>query len=85
MPSHYTVDLAVSYDMGDQPENEYLRNISLQLVVKQCHQQAAAIRLQGFDIRKRRLSILGLGGQPDSKADIVDDHQDLVGKLKAEF
>ena len=30
---HYTVDLAVSYDMGDQPENEYLRNISLQLVV----------------------------------------------------
>jgi hypothetical protein len=26
-----------------------------------------------------------LGGQPDSKADIVDDHQDLVGKLKAEF
>ena len=33
MPSHYTVDLAVSYDMGDQPENEYLRNISLQLVV----------------------------------------------------
>jgi hypothetical protein len=25
------------------------------------------------------------GGQPDSKADIVDDHQDLVGKLKAEF
>jgi hypothetical protein len=52
---------------------------------EQCHQQAAAIRLQGFDIRKRRLSILGLGGQPDSKADIVDDHQDLVGKLKAEF
>ncbi|HEX2928303.1 MAG TPA: hypothetical protein VHV54_01225, partial [Candidatus Binatia bacterium] len=40
---------------------------------------------QGFDIRKRRLSILGLGGQPDSKADIVDDHQDLLGKLKAEF
>jgi len=37
------------------------------------------------DRRKRRLSILGLGGQPDSKADIVDDHQDLVGKLKAEF
>jgi hypothetical protein len=33
VPSHYTVDLAVSYDMGDQPENEYLRNISLQLVV----------------------------------------------------
>jgi outer membrane receptor protein involved in Fe transport len=31
--SHYKVDLAVSYDMGDQPENEYLRNISLQLVV----------------------------------------------------
>jgi len=26
-------DLAMSYDMGDQPENEYLRNISLQLVV----------------------------------------------------
>jgi len=46
---------------------------------------SAAIRLQGFEIRKRRLSILGLGGQPDSKADIVDDHQDLVGKLKAEF
>lgn len=33
VPSHYTVDLAVSYDMGDQPENQYLRNISLQLVV----------------------------------------------------
>jgi len=33
----------------------------------------------------RKFSILGLGGQPDSKADIVDDHQDLVGKLKAEF
>ena len=33
VPSHYNVDLAVSYDMGDQPENEYLRNISLQLVV----------------------------------------------------
>jgi outer membrane receptor protein involved in Fe transport len=33
VPSHYTVDLAVSYDMGDQPENEYLRNISLQRVV----------------------------------------------------
>jgi hypothetical protein len=48
-------------------------------------EKKAAIRLQGFDIRKRRLSILGLGGQPDSKADIVDDHQDLVGKLKAEF
>jgi hypothetical protein len=26
-----------------------------------------------------------LGGQADSKGDIVDDHQDLVGKLKAEF
>ena len=33
MPSHYTVDLVVGYDMCDQPENEYLRNISLQLVV----------------------------------------------------
>ena len=33
----------------------------------------------------RKFSILGLGGQPDSKTDIVDDHQDLVGKLKAEF
>jgi hypothetical protein len=33
VPSHYNVDLAVSYDMGDQPETEYLRNISLQLVV----------------------------------------------------
>jgi outer membrane receptor protein involved in Fe transport len=33
VPSYYNVDLAVSYDMGDQPENEYLRNISLQLVV----------------------------------------------------
>ena len=58
---------------------------SLQLVVNNVTNKRAAIRLQGFDIRKRRLSILGLGGQPDSKADIVDDHQDLVGKLKAEF
>jgi hypothetical protein len=43
MPSHYTVDLAVSYDKGEQPENQYLRNISLQLVVnnvinkRRCH------------------------------------------------
>ena len=32
-----------------------------------------------------KFSILKLGGQPVLKADIVDDHQDLVGKLKAEF
>ena len=33
VPSHYNVDLAVSYDRGNRPENEYLRNISLQPVV----------------------------------------------------
>jgi outer membrane receptor protein involved in Fe transport len=33
-PSYYTFDLAVGYDTGDTPVNEYLRNISIQLVVQ---------------------------------------------------
>jgi outer membrane receptor protein involved in Fe transport len=33
-PSYHTFDLAVGYSTGDRPINEYLRNISLQLVVQ---------------------------------------------------
>ena len=33
-PSYYTFDLAVGYDTGDTPVNEYLRHISIQLVVQ---------------------------------------------------
>jgi len=33
-PSYYTFDLTIGYDTGDQPANEYLRNISIQLTVE---------------------------------------------------
>ena len=33
-PSYYTFDLSLGYDTGDRPANEYLRNISVQLVVQ---------------------------------------------------
>jgi hypothetical protein len=33
-PSYYTFDLSVGYDTGDMPTNDYLKNISIQLVVQ---------------------------------------------------
>ena len=33
-PSYYTFDLSLGYSTGDRPANEYLRNISVQLVVQ---------------------------------------------------
>jgi len=33
-PGYYTFDVSVGYDTGDSPQNEYLRNINLQLVVQ---------------------------------------------------
>jgi outer membrane receptor protein involved in Fe transport len=33
-PSYYTFDLSLGYNTGDRPANEYLRNVSLQLVVQ---------------------------------------------------
>jgi len=34
MPSYYTFDLSLGYDTGDRPANEYLRNVSIQIVVQ---------------------------------------------------
>ena len=34
MPSYYTFDLSLGYSTADRPANEYLRNISVQLVVQ---------------------------------------------------
>ena len=34
IPSYYTFDLSVGYDTADRPANEYLRNVSIQLVVQ---------------------------------------------------
>jgi hypothetical protein len=34
MPSYYTFDLSLGYSTGDRPANEYLRNVSVQLVVQ---------------------------------------------------
>jgi len=33
-PSYYTFDIALGYDTGDTPANEYMRNISVQLVIQ---------------------------------------------------
>jgi hypothetical protein len=33
-PSYYTFDLSLGYSTGDRPANEYLRNVSVQLVVQ---------------------------------------------------
>ena len=33
-PSFYTFDLSVGYNTGDRPSNDYLRNVSVQLVVQ---------------------------------------------------
>jgi iron complex outermembrane receptor protein len=33
-PPYYTFDLSLGYDTGDRPANEYLRNVSVQLVVQ---------------------------------------------------
>ncbi len=33
-PSYYTFDVSLGYSTGDRPANEYLRNVSLQLVVQ---------------------------------------------------
>jgi outer membrane receptor protein involved in Fe transport len=30
-PAYYTFDLSVGYDTGDEPANDYLKNISIQL------------------------------------------------------
>ena len=34
VPSYYTFDLSLGYSTGDRPANEYLRNVSVQLVVQ---------------------------------------------------
>jgi iron complex outermembrane receptor protein len=34
IPSYYTFDLSMGYSTGDRPANEYLRNVSIQLVVQ---------------------------------------------------
>jgi outer membrane receptor protein involved in Fe transport len=34
IPSYYTFDLSLGYSTGDRPANEYLRNVSVQLVVQ---------------------------------------------------
>ena len=34
MPSWYTFDLSMGYNTGEQPANEYLRNIGVQFVVQ---------------------------------------------------
>ena len=36
-PSFYSFDLSIGYDTGDRPANQYLRNVSIQLVVQQHH------------------------------------------------
>jgi len=33
-PSYYTFDLSAQYDTGDMPSNDYLKNLSIQLVVQ---------------------------------------------------
>ena len=33
VPSFYTIDMTASYDTGDMPANEYLKNLRLQLVI----------------------------------------------------
>jgi hypothetical protein len=33
-PSYYTFDLSLGYDTGDRPANQYLRNVSVQIVVQ---------------------------------------------------
>ena len=33
-PGFYTFDLSLGYNTGDRPENDYLKNVSLQLVVQ---------------------------------------------------
>jgi hypothetical protein len=34
VPSYYTFDLSIGYDTGDEPANNYLKNISIQLTVE---------------------------------------------------
>ena len=34
VPSYYTFDLSLGYDTGELPANDYLRNISIQLIVQ---------------------------------------------------
>ena len=33
-PSYFTFDLSLGYNTGDRPANEYLRNVSIQIVVQ---------------------------------------------------
>jgi len=33
-PSHYTFDLSLGYDTGDDPVNDYLKHIGVQVVVQ---------------------------------------------------
>ena len=55
MPSYYTFDLSVGYDTGDRPANEYLRNISIQLVVQNITDKHATLPVP--DHHRRRKSV----------------------------
>jgi iron complex outermembrane recepter protein len=41
LPSYYTFDLSLGYSTGDRPANEYLRNVSVQLVVQNITDKSA--------------------------------------------
>lgn len=56
VPSYYTFDLSVGYNTLDSPANEYLRNISVQLVVQNITDKHAPYQY--------RLTGAGGGGQP---------------------
>ena len=34
MPAYYTFDLSIGYSTGDLPQNPYLKNIGIQLVIQ---------------------------------------------------
>jgi iron complex outermembrane receptor protein len=40
-PSYYTFDLSLGYTTGDRPANEYLRNVSVQLVIQNITDRSA--------------------------------------------
>ena len=42
MPSYFTFDLSLGYSTGDRPANEYLRNVSVQIVVQNIMDKHAA-------------------------------------------
>ena len=77
-PCYYTFDLSLGYNTGDRPANEYLRNVSVQLVVQNITDKTAPYEYRittggGFPVRLRHHQ------EPVRPHDLAATAKDVLG------